>query len=96
MMPARGNRLRHETFAAKILRLDTLRDFPGCEAVAVGGKGFDFGFGVVGGGEPGGRVEVLFGVRELVVDGARDEEVYSVAQVLDEADCVYEAGGCRD
>lgn len=95
VVPAGGHSLRHEALAVKVLRLQTLGDLAGGEAVAVCRKGLDDRLGRVWAVEPGVGVEVLLCVGNLVVQAAGDEEVDSVAQVLDEADCVYYACGCR-
>ena len=60
-------------------------EFGGGEAVAVGGEGgYDMGQGV-GGGEPGGGVEVGFYEGELGVEGFGEEEVGAGEEVFEEA-----------
>lgn len=92
MMPARRHRLQNEPFPREP---DFIHAFPqllGGEAVAVGR-------------EPAIRVwcveefageEACLDLGELGVDLLRDEQVDALAEVLDEADGVFEAGGRAD
>lgn len=96
MVPARRNRLRHEARLVEVVGRLALGDLARSEAIAVGRERLDHRLGLVGAGEPGVGVEVVFDVGDLVVQTTRDEEVDAVTEVFDEADCVDDSGGCGD
>lgn len=80
-----GDGLEEEARSGEQGGVRAFPDFGGGEAVAVCGEGGYDGGECVGGGEPGGGVEVGFYEGELDVEGFGKEEVGAGEEVFEEA-----------
>lgn len=95
-MPPSRDRLTDETLARKQLRLPPFRQLAGADAIPRCGESLLCVLALVRAIEERGRIDHVFRLGDLRVDGFGEEEVDAVAEVLHEGNCIDEPRGSGD